>query len=337
MASDTKRARGYCLSLAGAALGYACLLGVCAAVEINEGIQSLRVLKTPLGSASALIQGRIISLFIVAGFDILVAILSVAAVTFRVPRLTSLLTWAALINGVFSFLCVIVWYLGVRGSLWIVLGVAIPMVRVFASLANVQAAGGDGFEGRNYKTLGQVREDVLSGPGEMRRLGNWAVGMTVGTGALVFSLLCLFIAMLECAGFWNSRLYAPTTQGPNSCLIIHGVVLVVAGMAGLVGAVGTWKSVTSLATAFTVLALPLSLCVLIWWNITYSNDASLPAYNFWKANALVKDHWWFVATAPLGLWCYMALRRLQEKRLSGFEGPDETPESEEQSLLEDNI
>ncbi|CBZ49922.1 conserved hypothetical protein [Neospora caninum Liverpool] len=337
MASNAKRTRGYCLSLAGAALAYACLLAICAALEITEGIRSLHVLKSPLSHASALVQGRIISIFLVASFDILVAILSVAAVTFRLPQLTSFLTWAALVNGVLSFISVIVWYFGVRASLWIVLGVAIPMTRIFASLANIQSAGGDGFEGRSYKMLGQVREDVLSGPSEMRKLGTWGIGMSVGTGALVFSLFCLFVAMLECAGYWNSRLYAATTHGPNTCLFIHGILLAAAGMAGLVGAIGVWKSFTSLATALTVLAVPLSLCVLIWWNIVSSTDPALSPYSFLDANALVKDQWWFLAAAPVGLWCYMAMIRLQEKRMSGFEGPDEIPEGEEQKLLADNI
>ncbi|PFH31899.1 hypothetical protein BESB_023910 [Besnoitia besnoiti] len=337
MQSESKRTRGYCLSLAGAALAYAAVLGVCASTEIAEGIHGLRVLEGPLSEASALVQGRIISIFIAAGLDILVAVLSLAAVTFRVPQLTSFLAWAALITGIFSFVSVIIWYLGVRLSLWIVLGVAIPMVRIFASLANVQAAGGNGFEGTNYRILGQVREDLLADPGEMRKLGTWGVGMSVGTGTIVFSLFCLFVAMLECSGFWGSRLYAPTTQGPNTCLLIHGILLSIAGVAGLVGAVGVWKSFTIIATAFSILAIPVSICLLIWWNVIASTSSSVAPYSFWQANALVKDQWWFLCAVPLGLWSYMAMARLQQNHFSGFEGPEEVRETEEQKLLDDNI
>ncbi|PHJ21951.1 transmembrane protein [Cystoisospora suis] len=406
--SDFYKTRGYCLSLAGAVLAYAVLLFVCSAVEISEAVYGLNTLGT-LSRGSALVQGRIISLFLAASLDILIGILSVAAVTFRVPDLTAFLAWAALGNGIVNFIFVIIWYLGVRVSLWIVLAVAIPMVRIFASLSNVQSIGGSGFEGRNYRYLSQQKGSLYYGeerdgssssssdPGgrkggdeedfasssylfsaplhgvgktggrqsEIRSLGTWGIGMSVATGVLLFSFFCLLISMLDCAGYWNNRLYTASTSGVSICLLIQGVLLGIVGLTSLLGVVGVWKSFINLATVISFFSIPVAITILIWWNVlrvgtpkaveTHFLEQPLVEeapdgtqrhttadvyvaqrtenWSFSEANSFIRDQWYLLAALPLGIWALMALSSLQKRHLSGFEGSEEYLRHEDQKLI----
>lgn len=414
--SDFYKSRGYCLSLSGAVLVYAGLLFACSAVEISEAVYGLKSLGL-LSRGSALVQGRIISLFIAASLDILIGILSAAAVTFRVPDLTAFLAWAALGNGIVNFVFVIIWYLGVRVSLWIVLAAAIPMVRIFASLSNVQYVGGSGFEGRSFWYLEQQQKggsgSMFYGGGgggerdnqqqgqagggeeefssssylfsahrlgkagggrrsEIRSLGTWGIGMSVATGVLLFSFFCLLISMLDCAGYWNNRLYTVSTSGVSICLLIQGILLGIVGLSSLLGVIGVWKSFINLATFFSLFTLPLAVTIILWWNIlrvsssssastaspqyvvtleeeplqesytqTRHGDGSLkyaassPSQNwsFLEANSLIRDQWSLLAVVPLGLWALMALSSLQKRNLSGFEGSEEYLRHEDQKLL----
>lgn len=409
--SDFYKSRGYCLSLSGAVLAYAVLLFVCSAVEISEAVYGLNTLGT-LSRGSALVQGRIISLFLAASLDILIGILSVAAVTFRVPDLTAFLAWAALGNGIVNFIFVIIWYLGVRVSLWIVLVVAIPMVRIFASLSNVQSVGGSGFEGRNYRYLSQQKgslyygedrdapsssssdqqrqgggkgdeEDFssssylfsapLHGVGktggrqsEIRSLGTWGIGMSVATGVLLFSFFCLLISMLDCAGYWNNRLYSASTSGVSICLLTQGVLLGIVGLTSLLGVVGVWKSFINLATVVSFFSIPVAITIIIWWNVLRvgtpkavethflveqplveetadgtqrrtTGDVYVASksenWSFSEANSFIRDQWYLLAALPLGIWALMALSSLQKRHLSGFEGSEEYLRHEDQKLI----
>lgn len=146
---------------------------------------------------------------------------------------------------------------------------AVPMTHVYASLGNVYAAGGSGFEGLGFEELAgsnEKVEEIKEGKSlKMSTLGTWKVGLSLEHGAILFSLFCFAICILDFSIFWvrisDDPLSKMNTIG--ILFLVEGLVMFAAAISALAGSAAAAPFFTLVASLFALLLLPLSFALVV--------------------------------------------------------------------------
>lgn len=145
---------------------------------------------------------------------------------------------------------------------------AVPMTRIYASLGNVYAAGGSGFEGKSFDALAspQRKSDILAMKSlKMSRIGNWKVGLSLEHGAILWSILCLAITILDLSVFWVKISDDPMVKMNEVGIIflVQGIMSFFTAISSLAGSAAVVPFFTLLAAILTGLILPFAVTLLV--------------------------------------------------------------------------
>ncbi|OEH73643.1 hypothetical protein cyc_01461 [Cyclospora cayetanensis] len=145
---------------------------------------------------------------------------------------------------------------------------AVPMTKIYASLGNVYAAGGTGFEGKSFEELvsPQKKTEILSERSlKMSRIGNWRVGLSLEHGAVLWSLFCLAITILDLSIFWVKISDDPMVKMNQMGIIflVEGITAFFAAISALAGSAAGAPFFALLSAIITVLVLPLAVTLLV--------------------------------------------------------------------------
>ncbi|CDJ59305.1 hypothetical protein, conserved [Eimeria maxima] len=147
---------------------------------------------------------------------------------------------------------------------------AVPMTKVYASLGNVFAAGGTGFEGLGFEEVAEARDkkaaDIKEGRTlKMGALGTWRVGLSLEHSAVLFSLFCFAVAILDLSIFWVKISDDPLSKMNTIGImfLVEGILMFATAISALAGSAAAAPFFTLIASIFTLLALPLSLTLVI--------------------------------------------------------------------------
>ncbi|KAL8442126.1 hypothetical protein Emag_006631 [Eimeria magna] len=284
----------HCLSLGAAALTHSMLLALAGAWNLllflnvfpwkrsltEAAVQAYA--KRSVAVASGLRLG-FLSLSIAL---LMVSALTVVALCLRSRRMSYALAWLNICSSFLGLLLLMYLWTGfgimllsvnatvgelvVWGNvdLLYIIFTAVPMTRVYASLGNVYAAGGSGFEGKglNELTSRQLRTDILSRKSlKMSRIGSWKVGLSLEHGAFLWSMFCLAITILDLSIFWVKISDDPLVKMNQLGLVflVEGIMTFFASISALAGGAAVAPFFTLLAAIMTGLALPLALTLLV--------------------------------------------------------------------------
>lgn len=145
---------------------------------------------------------------------------------------------------------------------------AVPMTHVYASLGNVFAVGGTGFEGKRYDELAsaQKKAEVLRRPSlKMSTVGNWRVGLSLQHAAILWSIFCLAITILDLSVFWVKISDDPMVRMNDIGLVflVQGITTFFTAMSALAGSAAVAPFFTLLAAILTMLIFPLAITLLV--------------------------------------------------------------------------
>lgn len=215
---------------------------------------------------------------------------------------------------------------------------AVPMTRVYASLGNVYAAGGNGFEGKSLDELAspQKKVEILQRRSlKMSRIGSWKVGLSLEHGAILWGLFCLAITIMDFSVFWLRISDDPfvKVQQIGILFLVQGMMTFVIAICALAGSAAIAPFFTLLAAFLTGLVIPLAVTLLVYITknviLEFKAGHRFFVLNFASVHAL-QGQAVFVLLAFFAITALCSLFSAQTK-----EGPESSPDSMQRVDLEE--